>query len=87
MTEPGQTRTRLLSVITIILGGAALKLSEPITLPLVVSVFLIVIAWPVQAALERRVPRCLALLGTVLVIALPVGAIVSAFAVSADQIA
>lgn len=56
----GQSRSRLLAVIVLVLGAAALKVSRPVTLPLVAGVFVVMLAWPLQQWLERRVPRVLA---------------------------
>ena len=77
-----RTITRLLAVVAVILVVAALKLSAPVTLPLTVAVFLIMLAQPLQQGLERRVPRWLAVVVTTLVVLLAGAVVVSGFALS-----
>lgn len=43
-----------------------LQWTRPVSLPLALAVFLIALAWPVQLWLERRLPRWLAYVGTLL---------------------
>lgn len=74
-------------MIATVLGVLALKLSKPITVPLFTAAFLIVLCWPLEARLERRIPRWLALLATILVVLLAAGAIVGAFVWSGSRVA
>lgn len=60
------TRNRLLAIVAVLAAGAALKLTQPITLPLAAAIFLILLAWPLQTRLERAMPRWVAYLGTIL---------------------
>src|SRR5690349_5920692 len=53
----GQTRARLLAVIATVLVLAFLKWSQVVTMPLAFAVFVIAVMWPLQARLERRLPR------------------------------
>src|SRR5687768_7282996 len=84
--EAERTRTRLLAVIATVLSVAALIFSKPVTLPLVLGLFLIILAWPLQRALERRVPRGLALTLTALVVLVLIAIIAGVFAWSAAQV-
>ena len=82
----GRTRNGLLAVLTILAVIAALKVSAPITLPLLIAVFLIILVWPLEVALERRLPRWLAFLGTVLVVLLASALIAGAFVWSMNRL-
>lgn len=82
-----RTLTRLLAVVAGILVVAALKWSAPVTLPLTVAVFLIMLAQPLQEALERRVARWLAVVVTTLVVLLGAGIVVSGFVLSLGRLA
>ncbi len=86
-TGTSTTRTRLLAITTGILVIAALKLSYHVTVPFLVAVFLMTLAWPFQARLERRIPRWLALLVTMLAVFAIFGLIGWAFVYSANRIA
>jgi predicted PurR-regulated permease PerM len=81
-----RTITRLLAVVAVILVVGALKLSAPVTLPLTVAVFLIMLAQPLQEGLERRVPRWLAVVVTTLVVLLGGAVVVSGFALSVARL-
>jgi AI-2 transport protein TqsA len=87
MADPTQSRTRLLAVATTILVVAALKIGEPVFLPLLIALFLIVLAWPMQRWLEARASRWVAFLVTLLAILMSWGVIGSAFAYSAERVA
>lgn len=82
-----RTRTHLTAVIATIMVVAALTLGKPVTLPLVLGVFLIVLAWPLQEALERRVPRALALTGTAIAVLTVIAIIAGAFTWSRVRVA
>lgn len=71
MTAPviqARSRSPLLATITAIAVVVAMKLGEAVLLPLVLAVFLIIVGWPIQERLSKRVPRWLAFIITVLVI-------------------
>jgi len=51
------TVNRLVALIAAILFVAALKVSRPVTLPLAAALCIAMLAWPLQAALEQRLPR------------------------------
>ncbi|HJU88072.1 MAG TPA: AI-2E family transporter [Gemmatimonadaceae bacterium] len=87
MTTQTSTYSRLLAVIAAILVVAALKIGRPVILPLLIAVFLIVVAWPMQVRLEARLPRWIAFIATLLVILLSWGVIGSAFLYSAERVA
>jgi AI-2 transport protein TqsA len=71
-----RARTVFLGIITVVLAGAALYWLRPVVLPLVIALFLIAVAWPVQLRFERLVSPSIAYIGTALCIA----AILSGFA-------
>lgn len=59
-----------------ILVLALLRVGDAIFVPLVVSLFIIALVWPIQAALQRFLPRLLALfvtLSTTIAIVVAVG--------------
>ncbi|HEV2122526.1 MAG TPA: AI-2E family transporter [Chloroflexota bacterium] len=66
MSDPATRRNRLLTVIALILGVAGLRWSYPVTMPLVVAIFIIAAAWPIKPWLEQRLPTSLSYVGTVL---------------------
>jgi len=78
--KPGRTRARLLAVIAAVLVLAFLKWSAVVTMPLGLSLFLIALGWPLQERLERRLPRklsfLLTVLGMLLIFAVFVGSLV-----------
>jgi predicted PurR-regulated permease PerM len=86
MATPTSTSTRLLAVITVILVVAALKIGKAVFLPLLIALFLIVVAWPMQLWLEARLPRWLAFLATLFVILMSWVVIGSAFVYSAERV-
>ncbi len=65
MVQPETIRNRLLTVIAVILVVAALQWSYPVTVPLVVAVFIIAAAWPIKPWLEQVLPTSLSYVGTV----------------------
>jgi predicted PurR-regulated permease PerM len=68
--QPGRRTVRLIAVITVILVALALRMSQPVTLPLALAIFVVVLAWPLQARLERALPRKVAYVLTVLAVLL-----------------
>lgn len=50
----GRTRSRLLAVAVVVLVGGALKLTQPVTLPLAFALFLMALFWPLQRRLVGR---------------------------------
>jgi len=65
MTQDRTTKTLLLFCATILILGA-LHLAQPIIAPVAFSLFVIAIVWPVQQALQTRIPKLLALVATIL---------------------
>ncbi len=65
-------------VATAILVLAALYFARSILMPLAFSLFVIALAWPIQAALQRRIPRLAALLTTLLLTVLVIVVVGSA---------
>jgi hypothetical protein len=65
MMQPETIRNRLTTVIAIILVVAALHWSYPVTMPLMVAVFIIAAAWPIKPWLEQMLPSSLSYFGTV----------------------
>jgi len=64
----GRSINTLLLLCTLILAFGALYLARAIIAPVSLSLFIIAVAWPLQSALERRMPKLLALALTVLAI-------------------
>jgi len=56
--------TPLLAVIALVLAVAALREASAVFAPLALAVFIISLVWPLQAALEARLPKLVALLVT-----------------------
>ena len=84
--KPARARTALLAVVTVLLAVAALKLSRPVTLPLVAGIFLVVLALPVRTRLRRIVPGPFATLIAFLLIVLVFAAFVASLIWMAGQI-
>jgi len=63
MTQDRTIKNLLLCCATILIFGA-LHLAQPIIAPVTFSLFVIAIVWPVQQALQSRIPKLLpAMLG------------------------
>ncbi len=77
--EIPSSRSPLLATIATVLVIAALKLGETVLLPLVLAVFLIILGWPIQLRLAKRIPRGLAFIGTLIVILVATALIAAAF--------
>lgn len=77
------TRT-LLAVIAVVVGFAALKVTQPITLPLAFAIVLLLFFRPLQVRLDKRLPRWVGPLVVMLIIlgVLAVGALAVAYGVS-----
>jgi predicted PurR-regulated permease PerM len=58
----------LLLLCTLVLVFSALYFARAIIAPVTLSLFIIAVAWPLQSALERRMPKLLALTVTILTI-------------------
>ncbi|MCK7476092.1 MAG: AI-2E family transporter [Rhodopseudomonas palustris] len=65
----------LLGLCTAILVLVAIHLAWPILAPLVFSLFVIALVWPLQLALQRRIPRLLGVVVTVLVVTVTIAVI------------
>jgi len=65
MTQDRTIKTLLLFCASILTFGG-LHLAQPIIAPVTFALFLIAIVWPVQQALQARIPKLLALLVTIL---------------------
>src|ERR687895_973993 len=81
-----KTRNRLLAVIAVIPPTAALKMSRPVLLPATLGIFLVVVMWPVQARLERRVWRWVAVVVTTLLVLLALGLVAYTLVWSVQQL-
>jgi len=68
-----QTVKILLTICTLLLVIAALFFARAIIAPVVFSLFIIAVAWPLQSALQRRLPKHLALIVTLAVILAIIG--------------
>lgn len=70
MIPPETIRNRLLKLIAVIMVVAGLYWSYPVTMPLVVAVFIIAAAWPIKPWLERMLPSSLSYVGAVRILSL-----------------
>jgi AI-2 transport protein TqsA len=89
-TTSSQTRVsvRLIALATVVLTLFALREARPVMLPLVTGLVIAMLAWPVQARLQRAgAPRWLALLATVLVVILVLVALIAAVGWSVASVA
>ena len=74
-TEPGLSTTGgLLLVIATILLLGALSWGEMVFAPAAFAIFIVMVVWPLQAWLQTRMPKSLAILITILLLALDVEA-------------
>jgi len=75
MTQDRTIKVLLLFCATILTFGG-LHLAQPIIAPVTFSLFVIAIVWPVQQALQARIPKLLALLVTILGVLLVISVLV-----------
>jgi len=80
-------RDRSLMAIAFILAVAALRLSYPVTMPIVVAVFIIAAVWPIKPWLERRLPSSLSYAGTMLALCLILGGFLAVVYFAIAQVA
>jgi predicted PurR-regulated permease PerM len=83
----GRGRARLLAVVATVLVLAFLDWAQVALMPLAFGVFLAVLLWPLQVWLERRVPRWLASLLSIVVLLAVVATFVAALVWSGEQVA
>lgn len=86
LTTVTTPRSPLLATIATILVIVAMKLGEPVLLPLVLAVFLMIVGWPLQSRLEKRAPRWVAYVGTLLVLLVASAIVASAFIWSVQRL-
>ena len=68
MPMPADRQTHaMLAICTTILVAAALSLGRSIFAPFALALFMVAIVWPLQRALETRLPQVVALLLTLIV--------------------
>lgn len=70
----------LLLICTTILALAALSWGEAVFAPAVFAVFIVMVVWPLQATLQARMPRMLAILLTIIVTLICIAALLGLFA-------
>ena len=87
MVQPETVRNRLLAVIAVILVVAALRWSYPVTMPLVVAVFIIAAAWPIKPWLEQMLPASLSYVGTILALFLILASFIAVVYFALAQVA
>jgi AI-2 transport protein TqsA len=80
-------RNRLLAVVAAIAVVGALKVTQPVTLPLMAAVFLLVLSWPLQLRLERWLPRAASYFLTILAVLLTLAAFIAAIGWSLTVVA
>ena len=83
----GRTRSRLLAIAVVILVGGALKLTQPVTLPLAFALFLIALFWPLQRWLVERMKQGRAVLVTLVACLVAFGVFAGALWLCVDQVA
>lgn len=76
----GGTVNGLLLIITVIIVLAAVSWGEMVFAPAAFAVFIVMVVWPLQALLQKRLPRMLAMIITVLVTLVCVAALLTLFA-------
>ena len=76
----------MLALVTVILVTAALKLGQPVLLPITLGIFLVVVVWPLQVRLERHMWRWLAVVATTLLVLLTLGVLIYALVWSIQQL-
>ena len=85
-----QTTSRLVPVliiiIAVILSVHALKVTRPVTMPLAFAFFIAVLAEPLQSRLEKYVPKWVAMMGVLLVLAGLLGLLVAAVDLALDLV-
>ena len=86
MQLSGKTTQILMAVIASILVVAALKATEPISMPLAFAFFIVILVHPLQSRLERHLPRWLSLILVLLLLCGIVGLVVGALSLSAEII-
>ncbi|MEF2553458.1 AI-2E family transporter [Aurantimonas sp. A2-1-M11] len=87
MLQPDVIRNRLLAVIAFIVVIAALRWSYEVTMPLVVTLFIIGAAWPIKPWLEKILPESLSYAGTILVLFLILAGFFLVIYLAAAQVA
>lgn len=86
MTVDSGTRI-LLGLCTAVLVAAAMQAGQSIFAPIVFALFVIALVWPVQRAVQARIPAGLALIGTILVACAVVAVMVFAIAWAFGRVA
>jgi AI-2 transport protein TqsA len=76
----------MLALCTVILTAGALYLGRSIFAPVAFSIFAMAIVWPLQDALQRKVPKLLALLFTLVLTMIALGLLALAIAWGSSQV-
>ncbi|HEX7075000.1 MAG TPA: AI-2E family transporter [Hyphomicrobiaceae bacterium] len=87
MIRPETIRNRLLMLIAVLLLVAALHWSYPVTMPLVVTIFIIAAAWPIKPWLDQMLPSSLSYACTVLALVLILTGFIAVIYVALAQVA
>jgi len=84
MTRPASGTRSLLAIVTVVAGFAALKATQPITLPLAFAVVLLMFFRPLQTWLDARLPHWISPIVVMLIVLgiLTLGALAVAYGVS-----
>ena len=86
MTVDSGTRI-LLGLCASVLVAAAMQAGQSVFAPIVFALFVIALVWPVQRAVQARIPAGLALIGTILVACAVVAVMVFAIAWAFGRVA
>lgn len=87
MVGSGQDSQWLRAFIATILVLGVMKVAQPVTLPLALAMFLIVLAWPLQVRLEKRLPSWLAFISTFMIFLMILALFVGVLALTGNIIA
>lgn len=87
MTRPETIRNWLLTLIAVLLLVAALRWSYPVTMPLVVTVFVIAATWPIKPWLDQVLPSSLSYVCTVFALFLILAGFIAVIYVALAQVA
>lgn len=87
MNQSQKVMIRIQAVLLLIIGITALKLTQTVTMPLALAIFLLFIAWPLQTRLRRHLSRFAAYLVTLLAMGIVLAAFIAGIVFSIEIMA
>lgn len=87
MNKLSEKNQWFLGIIVTILIFGALKVTQPVSMPAIFALFLVILAWPLQLKLEKHIPGWLAFIVTFLIFLLILAFFATALAISGNIIA